>query len=73
MSELDLLRQYLIRLRSERLRNGHKMALAAPGTSNCMGIIICAHEAEFCSRIISALDELEKDSAEFTTKYLQER
>ncbi len=71
MRELDLLRQYLLKLRAERLQQGHMAALNCIGPGDMIHVFARAHEAELVSRILGALSELDKDSGEFTRKYLQ--
>lgn len=68
MRDLALLEQYLVRLRQERLQQGHGHALkTAPDLTQ---IVICAHEAELVERIRGALKELEKDPGQFVKGYL---
>ena len=71
MRELDLLRQYLVRLRQERLQQGHQHALSATDWDGLMRVSNSAHEADIVQRIIGALAELDKDSGEFLHKYLK--
>lgn len=72
MRELGLFREYLVRLRQERLQHGHKHALSATTSNgNMLPVVICAHEAELVQRIMGALGELDQDSGEFQTKYLK--
>lgn len=69
MRDLQLLEQYLIRLRQERLEQGHEHALkAAPDITQ---IVVCAHEAELVERIRGALKELEADPGQFVKGYLK--
>lgn len=68
MRDLQLLDQYLIRLRQERLQQGHAGALkTAP---DLIQIAVCAHEAELVERIRAALKELEQDPGLFIKGYL---
>jgi hypothetical protein len=72
MRELSLFREYLVRLRQEKLQNGHKHALSATTShGNVLPMVVCAHEAELVQRIMGALSELDQDSGEFTSKYLK--
>lgn len=70
MQELQLLSQYLIRLRQERLQQGHATALVAQQPSDLVGIVARAHEAELVSRILLALKDLEKDPGLFIRTHL---
>lgn len=68
MRDLDLLEQYLIRLRQERLQHAHGHALEkAPDLTQ---IVVCAHEAELIDRIRAALKELAQDAGQFIKGYL---
>lgn len=68
MRDLDLLEQYLIRLRQDRLQQGHAGALEkAPDLTQ---IVVCAHEAELIDRIRAALKELATDAGEFIKRNL---
>lgn len=68
MRDLDLLEQYLIRLRQERLQQGHAHALkTAPDLTQ---IVICAHEAELIDRIRVELKELAQDAGQFIKRNL---
>ncbi len=68
MRDLDLLEQYLIRLRQDRLQQGHAHALkTAPDLTQ---IVVCAHEAELVDRIRAALKELAQDTGQFVKTYL---
>lgn len=69
MRDLDLLHQYLVRLRQERLQQGHAKAL---GDGALVDIKVCAHEAELCDRIDRALKVLANDSGKFVKEYLNE-
>ena len=71
MQEIDLFEQYLVRLRQERLQQGHAAAMAALGPGDMMHVFARAHEAELVSRILAALRELDTDSGEFVRKHLQ--
>lgn len=68
MRDLDLLEQYLIRLRQDRLQQGHEYALESP--ANLTRIVVCAHEAELIDRVRAALQELAKDPGEFIKRNL---
>lgn len=71
MRELELFAQYLVRVRQEKLQQGHMATLAATGAQDFIHIHSRAVEAELCSRIHTALKDLEKDPAEFIKTHLQ--
>ena len=71
MQELDLLREYLTRLRQERLQQGHASALNALDTRDFVHVVARAHEAELVSRILGALRDLEKDPGAFIQTHLK--
>lgn len=68
MRDLELLGQYLLRLRQERLQQGHAKALEAEGS--LVDIKVCAHEAELCSRIHAAVKVLAHDAGKFIQEFL---
>jgi hypothetical protein len=68
--DTELFSQYLIRLRQERLQNGHAAALNATSQRDFVHVVARAHEAELVSRILAALKDLEKDPGEFIRKNL---
>ena len=68
MQELELLGQYLLRLRQERLQQAHAHALHETGV--LVDIKIRAHEAELCSRIYAATRILAKDAGQFIKEFL---
>lgn len=69
MQDLELFGQYLLRLRSERLQQGHARALDL--TMDVLDIRVAAFEAELCSRIHKALKVLAADSGKFIKEYLE--
>ncbi len=69
MRDLQLLEDYLVRLRQERLQLGHQRALNADTT--LVELQIYAHEAELCTRIRGAVKALEHDSGKFIEDYLK--
>lgn len=71
MQELELLREYLTRLRQERLQQGHASALVALLPGDLIHIVARAHEAELVSRILGALRDLEKDPGAFIQTHLK--
>ena len=69
MHDLQLLDRYLLRLRQERLQQGHAKTLEAGAT--LIDIKVCAFEAELCSRIHAAVKVLEHDPAKFIEEFLK--
>lgn len=70
MRDLDLLEQYLIRLRQELLQSSHRALI---GDNNDIALREArgyAQQAELCDRIRAALSELEKDPGEFIKRNL---
>jgi hypothetical protein len=70
LRDIELFSQYLIRLRQERLQQGHAAALNATLQHDFVHVVARAHEAELVSRILLALKDLEKDPGEFIRKNL---
>jgi hypothetical protein len=68
MRELELFGQFLMRLRQERLQQGHARALDPGGA--LFDIKVCAHEAELCTRIHAALKALALDPGKFIQEFL---
>lgn len=71
MRELDLLSQYLIRLRQEKLLKSHRALLDDMVQTGWARVF--AHEAELCDRIRDALKVLAEDPAAFIEQNLKER
>lgn len=69
MRDLQLLDDYLVRLRQERLQLGHLRALSAE--ASLAELQIYAHEAELCTRIRVAIKALEHDSGKFIEDFLK--
>jgi hypothetical protein len=69
MRDIDLLNDYLLRLRQERLQLAHAEALT--GEADLARIRVYAHEAELCTRIRDALKVLERDAGQFIKEFLQ--
>jgi hypothetical protein len=69
MRDLQLLDDYLVRLRQERLQQGHARALDL--TMDVIDIRIAAFEAELCTRIRVAIKALEHDSGKFIEDFLK--
>lgn len=68
MRDLELLGQYLLRLRQERLQQGHAMALT--DDPRIEHLIAAAREAELCNRIHAAVKVLAHDSGQFVKEFL---
>lgn len=68
MRDLDLLGDYLVRLRQEKLQHGHQLALL--DNPSLLWIQTCAREAELCNRIREAVKVLAKDSGQFVKEFL---
>lgn len=71
MRDLQLLGQYLIRLRQERLQASHQQMLGARTPDAMTLACATAHEAELCTKISTALADLEKDPGQFIERYLK--
>ena len=69
MRDLELLGQYLLRVRQERLQQGHAKALEAGATLT--DVKLCAYEAELCSRIHAAVKVLAHDAGQFIEEFLK--
>ena len=72
MRDLDLLNEYLVRLRQEKLQIAHQQALASdPDLGRHLFYIrLTAHEAELCNRIREAVKVLANDSGKFVKEFL---
>jgi hypothetical protein len=70
MRELALFEEYLLRLRQEKLQQGHASALAAVDQRDFPHILARAHEAELVSRVLVALRSLSNDPGLFIKEYL---
>ena len=68
MHELELLGEYLVKLRQERLQQGHAKALDTD--SSLAEIRICAYEAELITRIRDAVKVLANDPGKFIKEFL---
>lgn len=70
MRELELLAQYLVQLRQEKLQHSH---LALLGAVEDWGdrARIYANQAEFCDRIRDAVAVLKEDPGQFIEKFLK--
>jgi len=67
--DLDLVHRYLVRLRQEKLQQGHAKALDPNATVT--DIRVTAFEAELVSRIHEAMKVLTKDPAKFIEEFLK--
>ena len=68
MHELELLGEYLVKLRQEKLQQGHAKSLSSDGS--LADIRVCAHEAELCTRIRDAVKVLANDPGKFIQEFL---
>ncbi len=68
MHELDLLNQYLLRLRAEKLQLAHAFALEPK--ADLIEIKVHAHEGELCTRIRDAVKVLAQDPGKFIKEFL---
>lgn len=68
MQELELLGEYLVKLRHEKLQLAHQHALSQ--SSELLNIKVCAHEAELCTRIRDAVKVLANDPGKFIKEFL---
>jgi len=66
--DLDLLNEYLVRLRQERLQTAHNQAIA--NEPSLLEIRVCAREAELCTRIREAVVVLARDPGKFLQEFL---
>lgn len=71
MDDLAVLREYLVRLRTQRLHVGHTKTLKAT-PDDFAEVKAIAHEAETISRVIGAIDLLANHRDEFIRSYLQQ-
>lgn len=72
MRDLDLLGDYLVRLRQEKLQQAHAQALANDEPARqLLYIQISAHEAELCNRIRDAVKVLVNDPGKFIEEFLR--
>lgn len=67
MRELELLGDYLLKLRREKLEMAHAEALTGADIAH---IRIYAHEAELCTRLRDAVKVLANDTGKFIQDYL---
>lgn len=70
MRELDLLDQYLIRLRQEKLQQAHATLIADLNDSALRAARCLAFEAELVERIRGATKALADDAGAFIKEYL---
>lgn len=69
MRELELLGDYLVRLRQEKLQEAHALALSSD--AELLDIKRSAFEAELCDRIRIAVALLDHDVGRFVKEYMQ--
>lgn len=70
MRELELLGQYLTRVRQENLERAHLTALIP--SCDLVDVKICAYQAELCNRLREAVKVLANDPGKFIQEYLRE-
>ncbi len=68
MQEFELLGEYLVKLRQEKLQMAHTRALDPDST--LLEIRIPAYEAEMCNRIRDAVKVLANDPGKFIKEFL---
>ncbi len=68
MQELELLGEYLVKLRQEKLLMAHVEALGSEPSLSA--IRTRAHEAELCTRIRDAVKVLANDPGKFIQEFL---
>lgn len=68
MRDLDLLNEYLVRLRQEALQQAHQNALHEH--PSMLWIQTYARQAELCNRIREAVKVLANDSGKFVKEFL---
>lgn len=71
MREIELFKEYLAKLRAERLQASHQKMLGARTTEEMAAACAVAHEADIVTRIAAALKALENDTGDFVVKFLQ--
>lgn len=70
MRELQLFREYLVKVQTRHLFAAVQVASGSLNTSDYWHIVQEAKAAEVISRLIKDLDELERDSGEFIKQFL---
>lgn len=70
MRDLDLLEQYLLRLRQECLQGSHRVLIGEPTNIALREARGLAQQAELIDRIRAALKELTQDAGEFIKRNL---
>jgi hypothetical protein len=68
MRDLDLLGDYLVKLRQENLQAAHQLALI--DNPSLLWIQTYARQAELCTRIRDAVKVLAKDPGQFIQEFL---
>lgn len=68
MRDLQLLGEYLVRVRQEKLELAHAFALVVH--PDVIEIKVHAHEAELCGRILAAVKVLDGDPGKFIKEFL---
>ena len=70
MRDLDLLTQYLLRLRREMLEASHHTLIGASSDAALRDARSLAQQAELVERVAGAVKELAADSGQFIKVYL---
>lgn len=71
MRDLDLLQQYLVRLRQELLQDSHRTLIGDFNDAALRNARSLAQQAELVDRIRAEVAELAKDAGEFIKRNLQ--
>lgn len=71
MRDLDLLQQYLVRLRQELLQESHRTLIGTFTDDHLRNARSLAQQAELVDRIRGEVIELAKDAGEFIKRNLQ--
>ena len=68
MTDLELLAEWLLLLRQERLQKAHAYAL---GGGDIVELKVCHHEAAIADRVYLAVRTLRQEPGRFIKEYLQ--
>jgi len=72
MVNAEVFREHLLKMRRETREIEHQLVMTLKEPSDLMRLSNAAHQAELLSRLISDLDQLEKDEAKFIETFLKE-
>lgn len=70
MRDLELYRQYLVRVRQHYLHQGHQFSLGADKLEDLLNIKACAGRADLCDLLLRTMGELEQSPEGFIKRYL---